>query len=648
MNDIPAKIHENYNAENIQILEGLEAVRRRPGMYIGSTSERGFHHLVYEILDNGVDEAMAGYCHHIDVTIHPDNSITVKDDGRGIPVDIHPQTGQSALEVVLTKLHAGGKFGGGGYKGAGGLHGVGASVVNALSIMFRVEVTREGDDAIWGMEFSKGKITVPFGRVGTADVNDHGTKVTFLPDPSIFSVSEYDYDTLKERMREVSFLTKGLTLVLTDEREGKERTETFSSENGLISYIEFLNKGREPMYDDIIVLSGEKGDTKVEVAFQHTKDYSERLLGYVNNIHTPEGGTHITGFRAAMTRILNNYAKNNNLFKKKDMSLSTEDLKEGLSAVVSCRVMEPEFEGQTKQKLGNAEVRGIVETIMGEQLTVYLELHPDVGRAICEKAVLAQQARDAARQARENTRRKTAMEANSTLPGKLADCQSKNVDETELFIVEGDSAGGSAKLGRDRKFQAILPLWGKMLNVERVQPSKVYNNDKLQPVIAALGTGVGNDFDINKLRYGKIVIMADADVDGSHIAILLLTFFYRYMPELIKQGHIFVAKPPLYKLTRGKKEYYAYTDEELDALLKKLGPAKGKDNIQRYKGLGEMNPEQLWETTMDPNRRIMRAVCFDDIRAEETEDLVVTLMGDSVLPRRRYIEDNAHLANVDA
>lgn len=648
MSDIPAKINENYNAENIQILEGLEAVRRRPGMYIGSTSERGFHHLVYEILDNGVDEAMAGFCHNISVTIHPNNSVTVVDDGRGIPVDVHPQTGQSALEVVLTKLHAGGKFGGGGYKGAGGLHGVGASVVNALSIMFRVEVTREGDDAIWGMEFSKGKITVPFGRVGTADVNDHGTKVTFLPDPSIFSVSEYDYDTLKERMREVAFLTKGLTLVLTDEREGKEQTETFSSDNGLVGYIEFLNKGREPMYDDIIVLSGEKGDTKVEVAFQHTKDYSERLIGYVNNIHTPEGGTHITGFRAAMTRILNNYAKNNNLFKKKDMSLSAEDLKEGLSAVVSCRVMEPEFEGQTKQKLGNAEVRGIVETIMGEQLTVYLELHPDVGRAICEKAVLAQQARDAARQARENTRRKTAMEANSTLPGKLADCQSKNVDETELFIVEGDSAGGSAKLGRDRKFQAILPLWGKMLNVERVQPSKVYNNDKLQPVIAALGTGVGNDFDINKLRYGKIVIMADADVDGSHIAILLLTFFYRYMPELIKQGHIFVAKPPLYKLTRGKKEYYAYTDDELDALLKKLGPAKGKDNIQRYKGLGEMNPEQLWETTMDPDRRIMRAVYFDDIRAEETEDLVVTLMGDSVLPRRRYIEDNAHLANVDA
>lgn len=648
MSAVPAKIDANYNAENIQILEGLEAVRRRPGMYIGSTSERGFHHLVYEILDNGVDEAMAGYCHNISVTIHPDNSITVRDDGRGIPVDIHPQTGQSALEVVLTKLHAGGKFGGGGYKGAGGLHGVGASVVNALSIMFKVEVTREGDDAIWGMEFSKGKITKPFGQVGVADVDSHGTTVTFLPDPSIFSVSEYDYNTLKERMREVAFLTKGLTLVLTDEREGKERTETFASDNGLVGYIEFLNQNKETMYPDIILVSGKKDDTQVEVAFQHAKDYTERIVGYVNNIHTPEGGTHITGFRSAMTRVLNNFAKTNNLFKKKDMSLSADDLKEGLSAVVSCRVMDPEFEGQTKQKLGNAEVRGIVETIMGEQLTVYLELHPDVGRAICEKAILAQQARDAARQARENTRRKTAMEANSSLPGKLADCQSKNVDETELFIVEGDSAGGSAKLGRDRKFQAILPLWGKMLNVERVEPSKVYNNDKLQPVIAALGTGVGNDFDINKLRYGKIVIMADADVDGSHIAILLLTFFYRYMPELIKQGHVFVAKPPLYKVTRGKKEYYVYSDEELDQLIKKVGAGKGKDNVQRYKGLGEMNPEQLWETTMDPARRIMRAVYFDELRMDETENLVVTLMGESVLPRRRYIEDNAHLASIDA
>ena len=647
MDVIPAKIHENYNAENIQILEGLEAVRRRPGMYIGSTSERGFHHLVYEILDNGVDEAMAGFCNDIHVTIHKDNSVTVKDNGRGIPVDIHPQTGQSALEVVLTKLHAGGKFGGGGYKGAGGLHGVGASVVNALSIFFSVQVTREGDPSVWGMEFSKGKITVPFDQVGTADEGEHGTTVTFLPDPLIFSVSEFDYNTIRERMREVAFLTKGLSLTLTDEREGMEQEETFAYDNGLLDYVNYLNAGRTPMYENVIILSGEKGDTKVEIAFQHTQDYSERVMGYVNNIHTPEGGTHITGFRAAMTRILNNYARSAGLFKKKDMTLSSEDLKEGLSAIVSCRVMDPEFEGQTKQKLGNAEVRGIVETVMGEQLTVYLELHPDVGRAICEKAILAQQARDAARAARENTRRKSAMETNSSLPGKLADCQSKNVNETELFIVEGDSAGGSAKQGRDRKFQAILSLWGKMLNVERVQPHKVYTNDKLSPVVASLGTGVGEDFDINKLRYGKVIIMTDADVDGAHITTLMLTFFYRFMPELIRQGHVFVAKPPLYRLTRGKKDYYVYSDQELVDLQKKLGPGK-KDVIQRYKGLGEMDPQQLWETTMDPENRVLRAVYYDDLRADETENLFVTLMGDAVLPRRRYIEDNAHLATVDA
>ena len=647
MDVIPAKIHENYNAENIQILEGLEAVRRRPGMYIGSTSERGFHHLVYEILDNGVDEAMAGFCNDIHVTIHKDNSVTVKDNGRGIPVDIHPQTGQSALEVVLTKLHAGGKFGGGGYKGAGGLHGVGASVVNALSIFFSVQVTREGDPSVWGMEFSKGKITVPFDQVGTADEGEHGTTVTFLPDPLIFSVSEFDYNTIRERMREVAFLTKGLSLTLTDEREGMEQEETFAYDNGLLDYVNYLNAGRTPMYENVIILSGEKGDTKVEIAFQHTQDYSERVMGYVNNIHTPEGGTHITGFRAAMTRILNNYARSAGLFKKKDMTLSSEDLKEGLSAIVSCRVMDPEFEGQTKQKLGNAEVRGIVETVMGEQLTVYLELHPDVGRAICEQAILAQQARDAARAARENTRRKSAMETNSSLPGKLADCQSKNVNETELFIVEGDSAGGSAKQGRDRKFQAILSLWGKMLNVERVQPHKVYTNDKLSPVVASLGTGVGEDFDINKLRYGKVIIMTDADVDGAHITTLMLTFFYRFMPELIRQGHVFVAKPPLYRLTRGKKDYYVYSDQELVDLQKKLGPGK-KDVIQRYKGLGEMDPQQLWETTMDPENRVLRAVYYDDLRADETENLFVTLMGDAVLPRRRYIEDNAHLATVDA
>lgn len=647
MGDIPAKIAGGYNAENIQILEGLEAVRRRPGMYIGSTSEKGFHHLVYEILDNGVDEAMAGFCHHIEVTIHPHNSVTVQDDGRGIPVDIHPQTGQSALEVVLTKLHAGGKFGGGGYKGAGGLHGVGASVVNALSEHFKVDVTREGDDAVWGMEFSKGKIIVPFGRTGTADLSAHGTTVSFLPDPSIFSVSEFDYDTLKERMREVAFLTKGLSLVLKDERPGKEREETFVSDKGLAGYIEFLNVGKTPLYPDIIVLSGEKDDTKVEVAFQHTQDYSERVMGYVNNIHTPEGGTHITGFRAAMTRILNNFARSNNLFKKKDMSLSSEDLKEGLSAVVSCRVLEPEFEGQTKQKLGNAEVRGIVETVMSDQLTVYLELHPEVGRLICEKAIVAQQARDAARQARENTRRKTALESNS-LPGKLADCSDKNPLHCEIYLVEGRSAGGSAKTARDRKTQAILPLRGKILNVDKASQHHILTNAEIQSMITAFGTGVLDNFDISKLRYDKIVLMTDADVDGAHITTLLLTFIYRFMPELIKQGHVFLAKPPLYKLTRGKKEYYVYSDQELAALQKKLGPGKGKDSIQRYKGLGEMDPEQLWETTMDPDKRILRAVDYDSLRVEETDALFSTLMGEAVVPRRRYIEDNAVYADVDA
>lgn len=647
MSEIPVKINDNYNAENIQILEGLEAVRRRPGMYIGSTSERGFHHLVYEILDNGVDEAMAGYCHNISVTIHPDNSITVKDDGRGIPVDIHPQTGQSALEVVLTKLHAGGKFGGGGYKGAGGLHGVGASVVNALSIDFRVEVTRDGDENIWGMGFSKGKITQPFGKVGTAGIHEHGTTVHFLPDPSIFSVSEYDYNTLKERMREVSFLTKDLTLVLTDEREGKKKSETFASDNGIVGYIEFLNQGRELMYNDIIVISGEKGDTKVEIAFQHTKDYSERLIGYVNNIHTPEGGTHITGFRAAMTRILNNYAKANNLFKKKDMTLSTDDLKEGLSAVVSCRVMEPEFEGQTKQKLGNAEVRGIVESVMGEQLMVYLELHPEVGRAICEKAILAQQAREAARQARENTRRKTTLENNS-LPGKLADCSDKNPLHCELFIVEGNSAGGSAKEARDRHTQAILPLRGKILNVEKASDKQILENKEIQSMITAFGTGIKEHFDMSKLRYDKIILMADSDSDGQHICTLLLTFIYRFMPELIKQGHVYMAKSPLYKLTRNKADYYAYNENEFTALKKKLGePKKGKDLIQRYKGLGEMDPEQLWETTMDPSARILRKIEYDDMRVPETENIFATLMGDQVQPRRRYIEDNAQYANID-
>lgn len=647
MSDVPARIEGSYNAENIQILEGLEAVRRRPGMYIGSTSERGFHHLVYEILDNGVDEAMAGFCHHIEVTIHPDNSVTVQDDGRGIPVDIHPQTGQSALEVVLTKLHAGGKFGGGGYKGAGGLHGVGASVVNALSVRFKVDVTREGDPDIWGMEFSKGKIVTPFGKTGTADPDAHGTTVSFLPDPSIFSVSEFNYDILKERMREVAFLTRGLTLVLRDERVGQEKEEVFASDQGLAGYVSFLNEGRQVMYPDIIMISGERDDTKVEIAFQHTTDFSERVVGYVNNIHTPEGGTHITGFRAALTRILNNYARSNNLFKKKDMALTSEDLKEGLSAVVSCRVLDPEFEGQTKQKLGNAEVRGIVETVMSDQLTVYLELHPEVGKLICEKAILAQQARDAARQARENTRRKTALDSNA-LPGKLADCSDKNPLHCEIYLVEGRSAGGSAKTARDRKTQAILPLRGKILNVDKASTHHILSNAEIQSMITAFGTGVRDDFDLTKLRYDKIILMTDADVDGAHITTLLLTFIYRFMPELIKQGHVFLAKPPLYKLTRGKKDYYAYSDAELAALQKQLGPGKGKDSIQRYKGLGEMDPEQLWETTMDPDKRTLRVVDYDELRALETDDLFVTLMGESVVPRRRYIEDNAAYADVDA
>lgn len=647
MSDIPAKINSDYNAEQIQILEGLEAVRKRPGMYIGSTSERGFHHLVYEILDNAVDEAMAGYCTSASVTIEKDNSITVVDNGRGIPVDIHPQTGQSALEVVLTKLHAGGKFGGAGYKGAGGLHGVGASVVNALSLDFWVEVTRAGDTAVWRMDFSKGKITQGFRHERDTDVESHGTKVHFLPDNTIFSVTEYNYDTIKERVREVAYLTKGLSLTLKDERDGKEKEEVFSFDNGLVGYVGFLNTGKEPMYEDIIDISGEKGDTKVEIAFQHTKDYGERLVGYVNNIHTPEGGTHITGFRRAMARIFNDFARTNNLFKKKDMSLSFEDLKEGISAVVSCRVIDPEFEGQTKQKLGNAEVRGVVEQVMGEQLPIFLELHPDVGRTICEKAILSQQARDAARQARENVRRKTSMDSNS-LPGKLFDCSDKNPANCEIFIVEGRSAGGSAQTARNRMTQAILPLRGKILNVEKASLQQINKSETLRTMIQAFGTGVGDDFDITKLRYDKIVFMTDADVDGAHIAALLLTFIYRFMRPLLEQGHVYLATPPLYRLQRGKKLYYTYSDKELTDLQKKLGGAQKKDVIQRYKGLGEMDPEQLWDTTLNPATRTLRQLVLDDFRAVETENLFQILMGEVVAPRRQYIEDNATYADIDA
>lgn len=642
----PAKIKSNYNAENIQILEGLEAVRRRPGMYIGSTSERGFHHLAYEILDNCVDEAMAGYCHEVELTIHPDNSVTVRDDGRGVPVDIHKQTGQSALEVVLTKLHAGGKFGGGGYKGAGGLHGVGASVVNALSVRFEAEVTREGDTAVWGIGFSRGKVTEPFGQRGTCDAAAHGTTVTFLPDPDIFSVHEYDRSVLADRMREVAYLTRGLRLVLVDERPGaSSATETFYAEDGLSGFVKYLAGKAEPLFEDVITVAGEKDDVKVEIAFRYGTDYAERVDGYVNNIHTPDGGTHLAGFWSALTRVVNKFAQENGSLKKKAAALSVDDLREGLTAVVSCRVLEPEFEGQTKQKLGNAEVRGIVGSVMKEQLTTYFELHPDICKAVCAKAVATQNARNAARQARENARRKTAMDSGA-MPGKLADCSDKNPANCELCIVEGKSAGGTAKLARDRRYQAVLGLRGKPLNVDKASESHILGNAEIQSLSTAIGTGVQENFDLSKLRYDKIVIMADADVDGAHIRTLLLTFFWRYMRGLVKAGHVYLANPPLYKVSRGKKSWYAYSDRQLDDIVSGLGP--GKNQIQRYKGLGEMDPEQLWETTLDPERRLMYQVSYDDLREAEISGLFDVLMGEMVGPRRAYIEEHAHEAEIDA
>lgn len=645
MKNSPARIDSNYNAENIQILEGLEAVRRRPGMYIGSTSETGFHHLAYEILDNCVDEAMAGYCHDVRLTIHRDNSVTVEDDGRGIPVDVHPQTGQSALEVVLTKLHAGGKFGGGGYKGAGGLHGVGASVVNALSSDFKAEVTREGDGAVWGIGFSKGKVTEPFRQVGACDPGKHGTKITFLPDAGIFSVHEYDRSVLAARMREVAYLTEGLTLTLVDEREDPAWSETFHAEDGLAGFVRYLAGPADPLHDEVICVSGEKDDVKVDVAFRYGTDYAERVAGYVNNIHTPEGGTHLAGFRSAMTRVFNKFAQGNGTFRKKDMSLSSEDLKEGLTAVVSCRVLEPEFEGQTKQKLGNAEVRGIVDGVVREQLSTYLELHPDVCKSICSKAMTAQNARNAARQARENARRKTAMDS-SAMPGKLADCSDKDPANCELCIVEGKSAGGNAKLARDRRFQAVLGLRGKPLNVDKASEGHILANTEIQTLITAIGTGVQERFDISKLRYHKIVLMADADVDGAHIRVLILTFLWRYMPELIKRGHVYMASPPLYQVTKGKKVRYAYSDKQLEEILVEFGP--GKAAIQRYKGLGEMDPGQLWDTTLNPATRVMYRVSYDALREAEINGMFDMLMGELVGPRRRYIEDHAHEAEIDA
>ena len=633
-----------YNADQIQILEGLEAVRKRPGMYIGSTSARGLHHLVYEIVDNSVDEALAGFCSEINVTVHPDNSVTVLDNGRGIPVDIQKKAGISALEVVFTILHAGGKFGGGGYKVSGGLHGVGASVVNALSSRLEVRVYRDGK--IYREIFAKGKVIEPVTVIGECDAEKHGTEVTFLPDPEIFEETVYDYDTLKIRLRETAFLTKNLKIVLNDEREDPVRTHTFHYEGGIREFVTYLNRGKSALYNQVIYCEGVKDKVVVEVALQHNDSFNESIYTFVNNINTPEGGTHLTGFRNAVTKTFNDYARTNKLLKDSDDNLSGEDLREGMTAIVSVKVEDPQFEGQTKQKLGNSEATGAVNSIVSEQITYFLEQNPAVAKVICEKAILAQRARAAARKARDLTRRKSALDG-MALPGKLADCSSKNPDECEIFIVEGDSAGGSAKTARSRATQAILPLRGKILNVEKARLDRVYENAEIKAMITAFGTGIHEDFDISKLRYGKIIIMTDADVDGAHIATLMLTFIYRFMPELIKQGHVFLAQPPLYKLEKGQKIWYAYSDDELNQILKEVGRDQN-NKIQRYKGLGEMDAEQLWETTMDPERRVLLRVNMDNDALSELDLTFTTLMGDQVDPRREFIEQNAKfVTNLD-
>ena len=633
-----------YNADQIQILEGLEAVRKRPGMYIGSTSSRGLHHLVYEIVDNSVDEALAGFCSEINVTVHPDNSVTVLDNGRGIPVDIQKKAGISALEVVFTILHAGGKFGGGGYKVSGGLHGVGASVVNALSSRLEVNVYRDGK--IYQEIFAKGKVIEPVTVVGDCDPEKHGTEVTFLPDSEIFEETDYDYDTLKIRLRETAFLTKNLKITLNDEREDPVRTHTFHYEGGIREFVTYLNRGKSALYNQVIYCEGVKDKVIVEVALQHNDSFNESIYTFVNNINTPEGGTHLTGFRNAVTKTFNDYARTNKLLKDNEDNLSGEDLREGMTAIVSVKVEDPQFEGQTKQKLGNSEASGAVNSIVSEQITYFLEQNPAVAKVICEKAILAQRARAAARKARDLTRRKSALDG-MALPGKLADCSSKNPDECEIFIVEGDSAGGSAKTARSRATQAILPLRGKILNVEKARLDRVYENAEIKAMITAFGTGIHDDFDISKLRYGKIIIMTDADVDGAHIATLMLTFIYRFMPELIKQGHVFLAQPPLYKLEKGQRIWYAYSDDELNRILQEVGRDQN-NKIQRYKGLGEMDAEQLWETTMDPERRILLRVNMDDDALSELDLTFTTLMGDQVEPRREFIEQNARfVTNLD-
>lgn len=633
-----------YGADQIQILEGLEAVRKRPGMYIGSTSARGLHHLVYEIVDNAVDEALAGYCKNIEVKINPDNSITVEDDGRGIPVGMNHKAGKSALEVVYTVLHAGGKFGGGGYKVSGGLHGVGASVVNALSTKLSVEVYKDGQ--IYSQSYKIGKPDEPVKVIGKCSAEKHGTKVTFHPDPTIFEETVYDYDTLKQRLRETAFLTKGLRIVLSDARVDPVHTHEFHYAGGIKEFVTYLNKSKEALYPEVIYCEGTRDGVYVEVAMQHNDSYNDATYSFVNNIITPEGGTHLAGFRNALTKTFNTYARANKILKDTEPALTGDDIREGLTAIISIKIEEPQFEGQTKQKLGNSEARGAVDSVVSEQLTYFLEQNPTVAKSICEKSLLAQRAREAARKARDLTRRKTALEGMS-LPGKLADCSDKDPKNCEIFIVEGDSAGGSAKTARSRATQAILPLRGKILNVEKARLDKIYGNAEIKAMITAFGTGIHEDFDISKLRYNKIIIMTDADVDGAHIATLMLTFLYRFMPELIKQGHVYLATPPLYKIEKNKNVWYAYDDNELNSILTEIG-RDGNNKIQRYKGLGEMDAEQLWETTMDPEKRILKRVMIDEENSSEIDVTFTTLMGDKVEPRREFIEENAkYVQNLD-
>ncbi len=635
--------NSSYGANQIQILEGLEAVRKRPGMYIGSTSAKGLHHLVYEIVDNSVDEALAGYCSVIDVQINKDNSIRVLDNGRGIPIGINEKSGLPAVEVVFTILHAGGKFGGGGYKVSGGLHGVGASVVNALSQWLEVRVYSDGK--IYQQRYERGNVCYPLKVIGDCELDKTGTEVVFLPDDKIFEETAFDYDILRKRLREMAFLTKNLKIILRDAREEK-REEAFHYEGGIKEFVEYLNRGKQSLYESVIYCEGSREDVYVEVALQHNDSYIENTYSFVNNINTPEGGTHLEGFKRALTKTFNDYARKNKLLKENEVNLTGEDIREGLTAIISIKLGEPQFEGQTKQKLGNSEARAAVDSVVSEQLTIFLELNPSVAKQICEKAVLAQRARDAARKARDLTRRKTALDSTS-LPGKLADCSNKDPEKCEIYIVEGDSAGGSAKTARSRDTQAILPLRGKILNVEKARLDRILGNAEIRAMITAFGTGIHEDFDISKLRYHKIIIMTDADVDGAHISTLLLTFFYRFMPELIKQGFVYLAQPPLYQITKNKKVWYAYSDEELNDILTEIG-RDGNNKIQRYKGLGEMDAQQLWDTTMDPEKRVLLKVMIDEETQSEIDMTFTTLMGDQVEPRREFIEANAKfVSNLD-